>query len=571
MKADQVKANGVHYTPPELAKFLAGIVAERLLVSTQTLEILDPACGDGALLFAFSQAVPPRLRKQVILCGYETDGDALRQASSLLANAEVRDVVLEQQDFLALEGIDVGPRRGQLSFLDDFDSPVLRQFDAVIANPPYVRTQVLGAATAQELARRFGLSGRVDLYHAFTKAMANVLKPGGVLGLLTSNRFLTVKSGASLRRLLRTEFDLEAIYDLGDTKLFTAAVLPVIVVARKQSASNAPCVFDRIYEHRPNGRVAAPEHEYAGVLDAFRDNEIKGLVRTERGTFKIERGVLEATDDDDAWSLSTSDYQEWLDRVGAHQAYSFDDVANIRVGIKTTADDVFIRDDWESLPTRLQPESELLRPLLTHVETERWIPNIPSRRVLYMHTVEGGKRTPIRLKDYPRARAYLESHKERLSSRKYVIDAGRQWYEIWVPHNPSDWSRPKIASPDIAEEPRFCFDPSGAIVNGDCYWMTLRPGFKPDWLLLLLAVANSSFVTRYYDIAFHNKLYAGRRRFMTQYVKKFPLPPLEAPVAQRIIQLVGERIANKMPDEDRETEIGQLVWESFGLVEEPCG
>ena len=255
----------------------------------------------------------------------------------------------------------------------------------------------------------------------------------------------------------------------------------------------------------------------------------KGLVRTEKGTFKIERGVLEATDNDEAWSLSTSDYQEWLDRVETRRGCSFDDVANIRVGIKTTADDVFIRDDWESLPSRLQPEAALLRPLITHEETERWIPTCPKRKVLYTHAVENGKRVAVKLRDYPRARAYLESHKERLSSRKYVIEAGRQWHEIWVPHNPIDWTRPKIVSPDISEEPRFCFDSSGAIVNGDCYWMTLRPGFKSDWLLLLLAVANSSFVTRYYDIAFHNKLYAGRRRFMTQYVKKFPLPHIEDP------------------------------------------
>ena len=60
MKVDQVKANGVHYTPPELAKFLAEVVAERLSVGTHAMEILDPACGDGALLFAFSQAVPSR-------------------------------------------------------------------------------------------------------------------------------------------------------------------------------------------------------------------------------------------------------------------------------------------------------------------------------------------------------------------------------------------------------------------------------------------------------------------------------------------------------------------------------
>jgi tRNA1(Val) A37 N6-methylase TrmN6 len=571
MKVDHVKANGIHYTPPDLAQFLAEVVVHRLSFGVRSLEILDPACGDGALLLAIAQAVPSRLRRRLTLCGYETDADALRQASDLLAGAGVADVVLERRDFLAIEGINIGRHRGQRSLLDEPPSAPLRQFDAVIANPPYVRTQVLGAATSQKLARRFRLTGRVDLYHAFTKAMANVLKPGGTLGLLTSNRFLTVRSGASLRRLLRTEFSLEAIYDLGDTKLFAAAVLPVIVVARKQRASGTPCVFDRVYEYRPNGERAAPGRTCARVLDAVRDPNVKGLVCTEKGTFNIERGVLEATDYDEAWSLSTPDYQEWLDRVEKQRGSSFDDVANVRVGIKTTADEVFIRDDWESLPSGLQPEAELLRPLITHVETERWIPARPKRTVLYTHTVENGRRAAIRLKDYPRAGAYLESHRERLAGRNYVVEAGRQWYEIWVPHNPVDWARPKIASADISEGPRFCFDSSGAIVNGDCYWMTLRPGADPDWLLLLLAVANSSFVTRYYDIAFHNKLYAGRRRFMTQYVKKFPLPRLESPAARKAVQVVRKIIAGKMPDKRCEQEVDQLVWESFGLVEEIRG
>ena len=402
--------------------------------------------------------------------------------------------------------------------------------------------------------------------------MASVLKPRGVLGLLTSNRFLTIKSGASLRHLLRAEFDLEALYDLGDTRLFSAAVLPVIVIARKQKASQRPCLFDRVYEHRANGQATGgPERDCAGVLDAFKDRRIKGLVRTDKGTVKIERGVLLASGDDEVWSLSTDDYQEWLDRVEARRRHWFDDVAKVRVGIKTTADDVFIRDDWESLPSPLQPEAELLRPLITHVQTERWTATAPDRKVLYTHALEHGKRVAVNLQAYPKAKAYLEAHEQRLSSRKYVIEAGRKWYEIWVPHNPDDWTKPKIVFPDIAEEPRFCFDSSGAVVNGDCYWITLRQGFATDWLMLLLAVANSSFVTRYYDIAFHNKLYAGRHRFMTQYVKKFPLPDVKAPVAQRIVRLARQMVASKVPDQRREAEIDQLVWESFGLVEEARG
>jgi hypothetical protein len=147
-----------------------------------------------------------------------------------------------------------------------------------------------------------------------------------------------------------------------------------------------------------------------------------------------------------------------------------------------------------------------------------------------------------------------------------VIEAGRQWYEIWVPHHPADWAQPKIVFPDIAEEPRFFLDSSGALVNGDCYWMTLRPGFDPAWLYLVLGIANSSFITRYYDLAFHNKLYAGRRRFMTQYVRRFPLPDPSLAPAGEIIELVAQLVRRRQIDAQTEARIDGLAWRSFGLT-----
>ena len=100
------------------------------------------------------------------------------------------------------------------------------------------------------------------------------------------------------------------------------------------------------------------------------------------------------------------------------------------------------------------------------------MPKAAEKRVVYPHVVEGGKRSAIDLGRFPKAAAYFERHKARLTSRKYVIDGGRKWYEIWVPHNPDDWGKPKIAYPDISEHPRFFFDSSGAIIQGDCYWIT---------------------------------------------------------------------------------------------------
>ena len=126
-------------------------------------------------------------------------------------------------------------------------------------------------------------------------------------------------------------------------------------------------------------------------------------------------------------------------------------------------------------------------------------------------------------------------------------------------------------------------------MNGDCYWITLAEGRGLEWLLLMLAVANSSFILRYYDLAFHNKLYAGRRRFMTQYVKQFPLPSIENRAAQEAIahtrQLVAVAadcpttiqpaagsplatagVAAVRAAAELEREVDRLIWRAFGLT-----
>ena len=207
-------------------------------------------------------------------------------------------------------------------------------------------------------------------------------------------------------------------------------------------------------------------------------------------------------------------------------------LGKIRVGVKTTADKVFIREQWPS-----DDRPELLRRLLTHKNARRYKSLPANREILYPHETRNGKKFPVDLEKFPVSARYLTEHRATLESRRYVIDAGRHWFEIWVPQNPSAWALPKLVFPDISEKPNFWMSLENEVVNGDCYWLVVPPE-KLDLLWLALAVANSTFIEAFYDHAFNNKLYAGRRRFMSQYVEKFPIPDPETPLAKRILKTV---------------------------------
>jgi hypothetical protein len=427
---------------------------------------------------------------------------------------------------------------------------------------------VLGRVESQNLAKRFNLSGRVDLYQAFAVAIHAALKPGGAMGLLTSNRFLTVKSGASMRKLLQTKFQLDQIFDLGDTKLFNASVLPVIVTGNRRNDLRPlrPTQFHRVYQTNCSSTPLPSQanETMPTVFELLDDQSKSGELNSESGGVLIERGELVCDEDHSIWSLGNSETRRWLEKVRSHQVFRFDDIVEIKVGIKTTADAVFIRDHWTKIESAIRPEKNLLRPLITHHDAQRWVIELPRKQVLYPYDRSSSKRQTIDLPLFPRAESYLAQHRERLEGRKYLIDSGRDWFEIWVPHQPKEWSMPKLVWPDISERPKFFLDSSGAIVNGDCYWSKLRPDVDADWLYLMLAVANSSVATTFYDTMFHNKLYSGRRRFMTQYVKEFPLPQLDSKLGRQIVRIV-KRLIEK-PNKHDEAKVEAKVLEAFGLA-----
>jgi adenine-specific DNA-methyltransferase len=554
------KACGATYTPKNLADFVAGQIVSQLapVRPTAPLRVLDPAMGEAALLVSLLNQLKSRGIEELDVYGFDTDKTALKKASERLERIfPFARLHFSSEDFL--DSVDYSSSQDTLF---GFDSSTTK-YDLIIANPPYVRTQVLGANLARRIARRYRLAGRVDLYYPFILAMGSVLAKGGTAGIIVSNRFMTTRSGASVRKAILDSFHVKHIWDLGDTKLFDAAVLPAVLLLQQQKANHRPYrpAFSSIYEIDDNPTVRAKD-----PIEAL---EHAGTVSVQDGRrFRVQHGKLDlAAHEGDIWRVATNSSDAWLATIKAHTWGTFSDIGSIRVGIKTCADNVFIRSDWTGLPEHQQPE--LLRPLTTHHIARRFRSDSRqcSTKVVYPHAVVNGQRQAADLSLYPKTKAYFEAHRDILSARKYVTAGGRQWYEIWVPQDPDAWADPKLVFRDISEIPTFWIDQEGTVVNGDCYWLSARSNEHRDLLWLALAVSNSTFIEAFYDRSFNNKLYAGRRRFMTQYVERFPLPKPSTALARQLIAL-SKKIYGLTPSAAASTlerDLDRMVWTAFGL------
>lgn len=514
------KENGIVYTPVEMADYVA---KEMLKYYTGKLEseisVLDPAVGEGELLVSLLNQLDSIVSK-IKVVGYETDNViAIKTKERLDALFPDVDIEIKTIDFL--EAAEYG---------------IAGQYDFVIANPPYIRTQIMGSERAQQIAEKLSLAGRVDIYYAFLVYTKKVLKKNGIAGYITSNKFMTIKSGNPVRNYMVNNYQLHHVIDLGDTKLFTASVLPCIIIfSLGQTLDKDQVDFTSVYQ--VDSSVLAKK-EIKNIFEEM--NNVGVFTLSDGRCYKYQQGKIQTVEVNSLWTIACHENNRWLEIVESNTWTTFSNIGNIRVGIKTTADNVFIGNNW----TGEKQDLELLQPLITHRNAGQIIANNKAQwKVLYTHTIENGKKVAYNIEKYPKTKAYLMQHFEQLNGRNYVKKAKRKWYEIWVPQNPNSWKHRKIVFRDISEQPQFWLDETGAIVNGDCYWIDIFPEVIEDVIYLALAVANSKFMEKYYDIKFNTKLYSGKRRYQTQYVEQFPLPYYDSDLAKKVISIVKKIIA----------------------------
>ena len=113
-------------------------------------------------------------------------------------------------------------------------------FDAVVGNPPYVRQELLSPIKPYLQERYQAYHGMADLYVYFYERGVEILKPGGRLAFVVTNKWMKAGYGEPLRRFFGEKTWVEEVVDFGHAKQFfkDVDVFPCFLVLRKPTRSS---------------------------------------------------------------------------------------------------------------------------------------------------------------------------------------------------------------------------------------------------------------------------------------------------------------------------------------------
>lgn len=423
------------------------------------------------------------------------------------------------------------------SLVDVTGSIENKSYNYVVGNPPYVRIQRLSANGSKQfyLESFDSAVGRFDLYFLFIERGLKLLKPNGKLGYITSNKFMTTNAGRGIRKVISKSSTVKHIFDLSDTKVFEAAVLPCVLILEKCQSERETFPFGLLREIKYDRKYQRVEdaftHLRSNVSEEFYQKRMnlpsKCGRRVSFGLRIIQSCQPETSGD--SWHFLSPAEKKVIDAIGANRPVSLGQVATITSGLKTTADSVFVHPMTESFIENRKLEKDLIYPYIQASNIERWkirwtgIKEKSDTYVFYPHLTKGKKVVPINLDEYPNGAAYLKSHYERLSKRSYLIESGRKWYEIWVQQKLETFQQPfKIVTPDIKTRNTFALDTEGFMSGSSCFAILPKKQTEAE-SYYLLGLLNSELLEFFHKVKASTFIYAGRYRYWTSHLKDYPI------------------------------------------------
>jgi hypothetical protein len=385
-------------------------------------------------------------------------------------------------------------------------------FDVVIGNPPYIRMETFKELKNYLRFRYKVHDERTDLYAYFIEREHQLLREGGMFGMIVSNKFLRANYGRKVRALIGEVAHPIRIVDLAGLPVFRGATVRTIVLITQRGEGKTRTRYSPPPDRATFQAIQAKTRTLAEGTDPIAytipANAVKGAV------WNLMRPLVAA-----------------LMRKLEREATTLKEFVDGRIcmGIKSGLIDAFVinGDQMRRIVKKNPRAKKIIHPFLQGRCIERY--NVEPADEYLIYTPHG-----IDMKPYPAVLEHLGQYRQSLEQRA----TEQEWYELQQPQFAyKQWMEsPKIVFPDIATSCRFAIDRDGHFGANTVY-------FIPTDSLMLLGLLNSRVAAFYFKQVCAALEGPGEAylRFFGQYLESFPVKlPLAEKDQARFVRLVEE-------------------------------
>ena len=413
-------------------------------------------------------------------------------------------------------------------------------FDVAIANPPYVRQEAIKDLKPLLKAQGYEcFEGVADLFVYFYEKSVKLLRTGGVLSFISSNKYYRAGYGEKLRAFLARELTLHQLLDFGDAPVFDAIAYASILIGSK----SAPGANATARAH--TWQLETPLEDFAEVLGT-------------RGV-QISQSELKP----DGWRLESPAVFRLLETL-RKAGKPLGEYVNGKFyrGVVTGLNEAFVIDrvTRDFLVKEDKNSARILKPLLLGRHVRKWKAEFPD---LYLCFIVWD----LPIEKYPAVLKHLKKFEEQLKARPEVREGRFPWFalsrygsDFW-----QEFETAKIIYPDIYEHQSFAWDESKSFLGNTVYFIPTNE----KWLNGLL---NSNVVEWFYS-RISNKVRGGYLRAFSPYMEQIPIPAVASEKQKPVEKLVERILAAKQKNPAADTtalerEIDQQVYALYGLTPE---
>ncbi len=425
-------------------------------------------------------------------------------------------------------------------FSEVFDEENKKGFDIVIGNPPYIQLQNNSGELAQLYENRGyeTLARTGDIYCLFYERGWQILKQGGHLCFITSNKWMRAGYGDKTRGFFASKTSPKLLIDFAGVKIFESATVDtnILLFEKNQNRKNTICA----------------------VADKQNDNCIKNL----SDFVQQQHSVCEFATSD-SWVILSPLEQSIKHKIEAVGTPLKDWDIQINYGIKTGFNDAFIIStekkneilDNCQTPEERQRTAELIRPILRGRDIKRYGYVDNGLYLINTHNGVKGKFPRINIEEYPAIKAHLDQFWDKIEKR---ADQGDTPYNLRNCAYLEDFSKQQIVWIELSDDPKFALAENITSVN-TVFFMT------GEHIIHLLGLLNSKLITWYFRHCIGTTSGVGTNRWLKFTIEQIPMAPTDSK-----LEIMAAEIS-KNYNENKNNEIDSLVCQLYKLNnEETC-